>query len=575
MSFQLNATRVLYQTSRYAPVAVIQLELVAPAEESFGLSKTQIDRGFYQLSAGGCSGPLSLSGEGTSIEMYCNLVLELQRYAGHSVSYSRVQVSEKNYNYRVFIEYEDAATALYAGELAADLLNALLEKQDSGDLDSMYTLHQELDDYVDFALSRCLDPNMRLLIQSAIRQGIPVLKPERPWHVPTLPQATKKSGKVQFGWGVNQRCCEASMMLGFTPRENLAQITDRAQLLLRLKNASIPLAGQDLEFINRNPVRRAQRSARRIGYPVKLRPRVTKPAQYRSEENHSFGPLHSDTDVMLVTSYLREQAGVDVWVESWREGTSYRFLILNNEMLCVVRCTPPVLTGDGIHNIAELAGRRAAAAPDSALHRAWYRVAQGDTGVSCRLRLAGLNMESILAPGERITIRGSGTIYNGGLCEDVTNEMPPRFGELALEVAEIAEIRHLAGVEMNIADLSGPAAMPNCAVSGVDPAPDLQEHGLSPEEGPHQVGKKYMALLFPANRPPRIPTVAVTGTNGKTTTSRMVNQILCVADLKTGLTCTDGIYVKDKLLRAGDMSGVQAAVVLLMQSGEFPLTTAM
>jgi len=558
MSYHLSNTRILYQNSKYAPVAVLDLELVIPTTGAFGLSWTQINEGLSQISTSSAGGPLSLTVEGSPLEHYCKLVLELQRYAGHPVQYART--SDAEHGYRVFMEYEDHATALYAGELAADLLNALMASEGSPDAEVIAGLQRDLDDYVTFAQARRLDPNTRLLMQAARRQDIPTLSLDQSWGMPTWWGAAEQTGIVQFGWGIHQQRCKGSLPLSFTSPGQLQQIADRAQWLPRVKGANLPLAGQDLEFINRNQVKRAQRSARRLGYPVTLRPRVTDPFQYRLADSRLFGPICNDEQVALVTNHLREQMGVDVWVESHVSGANYRFLILNKEVLSVVCCTPPMIIGDGIHSIAELIRKNAETADDAESQRIWHTL-ESNRNVMLRLQLASFNLDSVPASGEEITLSVSGTAYNGGDFDDVTETIPAHFQALALQVAKLTGLERLAGIDLTINDLSAPAAPPNCAVTDLTPAPDLLLHASA-----DTIEDQYLKQLFPKDQPSRIPTVAVTGTNGKTTTCRMVTRILQAAGLKVGLSCTDGIYLDDELLVQGDKSGVLGANEVLADS---------
>jgi len=566
MSYHLNATKVLYANSNYAPVAVVQLDMEIPAEESAVFNRTAINAGLFQISEDSSSGPLSLSDDVSPVEIYCDLVLELQRYAGHSVQYSQVQPVEASSSYRIFIEYEEQATALYAGELAAELLNAIMVNKSNTGTKALAARQQALDEYVEFAVSRCLDTNSRLLIQAANRRHIPLIRLDQPPYKQPPPETVIQNGQLQLGWGVNKQRCIGPIAETFASQETLQFISDLAQLLPRLRKADIPLANQDLEFINRNQIRRAQRSARRIGYPVTLRPGLNNLFQYRLPENHLFGPLYNDEQVGLAASYLREKSNADIWVESHVAGKYYRFLVLNNVVLSVVRCIPPVLIGDGVHTITELARQQAAAATDVVLHRNWYNLAQSDKGVLCRLQLAGLNMDSVLASGTTITLRSSGTPYNGGKFENMTKEIPSDFNKLAIQVAEVSGIGTLGEIDMIIDDLSGLAEMPNCAVTNVAPAPDLQLHEQLSEDEPNHIGDKYLAQLFPAGHPSRIPMVAVTGTNGKTTTCRMVTRILKTAGRKVGLACSDGVYLDNNLLRSGDQSGIWGANDVLMDS---------
>jgi len=559
MPYHLKATRVLYQTSKYAPVSVVRLELVVLPETSAELKQAQIDAGLSLISASGTGGPLSLSTAGSPLEIYSAMVLGLQCYTGHPVDYSRVEKCETDHDYQVFIEYEDSATALYAGELATNLLNALLEYGGNLHAEVIARLQHELEAYVAFALRRRLNPNTRLLKEAARRLDIPFLSLDQPWGMPTWQGAAVPAGVVQFGWGRNQRRCLGSMPIGFFSQEELQQVTDRARLLPKLEDANIPLADQDLEFINRNQARRAQRSARRIGYPVMLRPRVAIPMQHKFPDDHVFGPVRNDEQVALVVNHLTKQAGVDVWLESCVAGRHYSFLVLNNKVLSVVCCTPPDVIGDGRHTIAELARYRAEAAKDAMTRRIWYGLAKSDQAQVCRLQLEGLSMDSVPASGEAVALRGIATCCNGGTGTNVTREMPSRFSSIALESAEVAGWQHLAGIDLIINDLSGPAAVPNCVLTAIDPSPDFLLHSRLSEEAPYYIEDSYLSLLFPAGRPSRIPTVAVTGTNGKTTTCRMVARILKVAGLKVGLSCSDGVYLGEELLLSGDESGVLGA----------------
>jgi len=567
MPYYLNTSRILYQNSKYAPVAVIRLELEIPGVKTSEFNQSLVYAALDEISKSNTGGVILLPLKDSPIEIYCDLVLALQRYGGHEAGYSRVvEIEAPDHNYQVFIEYEDPATALYAAELTTDLLNVFLDNPQGLDAETALALQQPLEEFVRFAQVHRLDPNTRLLMVAAKAQDIPVLSLDQPWGMPTWPGALESSGVVQYGWGINQRRCQGPLPLGLVPRERLQQVADRALLLPHLKIAGIPLANQDLEFINRNQVKRAQRSARRIGYPVVLRPRTSDLFQYRFPDNLVFGPIWNDDQVALVAPYLREQAGVDVWVESAVAGDNYQFLILNNEVVSVFRCTPPTIVGDGVHTIAELARDQAETADDIRLKKTWLDLAKGDKGLACRLQLANLGLDSVPVSGEAIALRGMGTDYNGGSCTEVSHDIPAHFSAIALKSAEEAGYQHLTGIDLTISNLSGPADLPNCVVVGVDPAPDLALYSKLSEENQHEIPDRYLSLLFPAGRPARIPTVAVTGTNGKTTTCRMVTRILQAAGLKVGLSCSDGIYLDDEVLVQGDKSGVLGANEVLTDS---------
>jgi cyanophycin synthetase len=528
--YHINATRILYQTSKYAPVAVLQLDITVPAETG---SRAQISESLDRMGGDGFVNLLSLSGQSAAVNIYANLVLGLQRSVGHSVQYYRVQENGTEGEHRVFIEYEEEATALYAAEVAVELLNGILAQQDSSQA------RQILEEFAAYSRPRTLDSNARLLINAARRQDIPVIRPLLPTSL-YASAAEASNSEFQLGWGVHQQHCNGAISERLISLDLLPEILDRAKLYPKLINASLPLPDQDLEFLNRNQARRAQRSARRLGYPVILRPRAIRLFQYRFPEDYVFGPLHNDEQVAMAARHLSGNCGLDVWVESFTAGDLYRFLMINGAVFSVLRCNSPVITGDGVQSIAELTGQL------------------NDKDVLFRVQLTGFRMDSVLEPGIQLALKGYGSLDSGGSCMDVTREMPAHFKELAIKVAEQSGLVALAGVDLIIGDMSENGEKPNCVVSNVVPDPDLHTFEQLSDQ-PDRIGDTYMAALFPEGTPSRIPTVSVTGTNGKTTTCRMVTQILRAAGLKTGLACTDGVYLDDKLLYQRDSSGVCGA----------------
>ena len=181
--YQLKATRVLYQTSKYAPVAVLQLDITVPAEIS---SRAQISESLERIGSDGFQNLLPLSGETSAVCIYCDLALGLQQSVGHSVQYCRVQETDATLEQRVFIEYEEKASALYAAEVATGLLNGIAGQQD------ISQLQQVLDEFEVYSRLRVLDSNSRLLINAARRQDIPVIRPVLPRSLSKLFAATSK-----------------------------------------------------------------------------------------------------------------------------------------------------------------------------------------------------------------------------------------------------------------------------------------------------------------------------------------------------------------------------------------------
>ena len=518
MCYQLISTRILYQNSRFSPVPAVQLLLKTPESQSDSPVAAWIREVLSRVNMDAAGDLLTATKGDSPVDRYCRLVLGLQTDAGHQVAYYRAEADvNSGHAFRAWIEYEDHATALYAAELAVDLLNAVAGNPGSITSTPESSL-QQLEGYLRFAHMRRPDPNTRLLNAAAKRLDIPVLSLDQPWGMPVWPGAMERSGVVQYGWGVNQRRCKGAFPLGSLSAWQLQQLSDRAQWLPRLKNAGLPTADQDLEFINRNQLKRAQRSARRIGYPVILRPRQREPLSPNARNQKVYGPIHDDGHLAQIFERLRDQAGMQVWVESYVAGKHYRFLVLDHEVVSVLRSDQVLPGGEGKQN----------AVPATGLGQTTGRDA------SCNI----------------------------GNCTQVFGDIPLPFLSLATAAAKASGLGPVAGVNLVIKDLNAAAEPPNCAVVQLEPAPDLAMHSTSLAAA-GSIEAKYFELLFPPDRQPRIPVISVTGTNGKTTTCRMVTEIAKAAGFKTGLSCSDGIYIGDQAILHQDSSGVLGANELL------------
>lgn len=568
MTYRITRTRVYEASSRHAPLPAVQFQVVIEEKNDFSLTWNEISTCLQQVSAVSTGGILAIKppGDESLIAHFPNLVMSLLRHVGSVADYCKVQPCHESPGQDVFIAYEESETVLYAGEVATELLNAIWQADGVLAAAEVAGLGQVLDELLDFALPRRLDPNSRLLMQAAQQAGIPVINLDQPPFECSAPEHVIKNGYIQFGWGEYLQRCNGARPSGLFPDDVLERVNDRAQLLPLLQGGGIPVPGQDLEFVSRNQVRRAQRSAQRIGFPVMVCPRYGRTHEYRYAENNVFGPLHNDAQVECAVSQIREVVQTDVWIESFVAGDAYRFLVTGGELVAVAMLAAPSVSGDAEHSIGYLANRRAGQSANALEYRVWETLASGDAGENCRLQLAGLTLDSVPEQGTCIPLRAAGTFDNGGSCEDVTERVPECFRTLALRVAEVSGLSRLAGIDMVIRDLSGEAVLPNCAVTAVVPDPDLQAHAMTASGGPRPVASGLLGQLFPDGEDGRIPIAAITGTNGKTTTSRMVAAILQQAGYKVGLSCSDGVYVDGERILDIDSSGAKGASLVLVDA---------
>jgi len=563
MHYRIIATKVYEGSSRHAPVPAVELRLHIDDREATSLSWSEIEASLLQVTAASTGGVIQVAPprEDSPAGHFVCLLTGLLEYAGNSVSFSKVLPADDTGKVLVLVEYEDTQTVLYACELAAELLSG-----SGADAELLVWLQHLLDDFLAFSFPRRLDPNSRLLMRAARRLEIPVLNMDQPPFPSADPDEVIQNGLIQFGWGIHLQRCHGVQPVDLITEETEELVADRARLLPVLVDAGIPLPVQDLEFIRRNQVRRAQRSVERVGYPVTVRPRYNMSHAYYFNESSVFGPLMGESQVARAVRFLTEEEGSDVWVESCVAGSHYNFLVLGGEVIAVIKSEPPTIIGDGEHSIAWLANRRAEQAENSVDHRVWKTLAAGDAGENCRLQLSGLTVDSVPDQGVEVALRAEGSFYNGGSCQDVTDAVPEFFKALALKTAEVSGLSSLAGISMVINDQSGAAEFPNCAVTAVTPGPDLQIFAQPAAGDPHTVAERFLGQLFPAGSQGRIPIVSITGTNGKTTTSRMVAHILRQAGYKTGLACSEGVYLDGEMVAEGDLSGTWGAFRIFLDS---------
>ena len=554
MYYRIIGTKIYEGSSRDAPVPAVELRLRIDDQGTTRPVWAEIQACLQQVSTASTGGVISVAPprEESSAGDFVCLLTGLLEYAGHSVSYSKVLPADDAAEVLVLVEYEDTQTVLYACELAAELLSCSGAGDGRPAAELLVWLQHSLDDFLAFSFPRRLDPNSRLLIQAAQRLRIPVQNIQQPPFLAADPDEVIQNGLIQFGWGIHLQICNGVLPVDLVTEETEELVADRARLLPVLADAGIPLPVQDLEFISRNQVRRAQRSAQRIGYPVTIRSRYNLSYAGYFNESSVFGPLMDGPQVERAVSFLTEEEGTDVWVESHVAGDRYSYLVLGGEIAAVVRSEPPSITGDGEHSIAWLANRWAEQATDSVAHRVWTTLAVGDAGENCRLQLAGLTTESVPAQGVSVALRAEGTFYNGGSWQDVTDTVPQAFKALALKSAEVSGLSTLAGISMVIDDPTGEAIAPNCAVTAVVPDPDLQIFAQPATGDPYNVAERFLGQLFPAGNQGRIPIASITGSNGKTTTSQMVAAILREAGYRVGLACSEGVYIDGEQVQQND-----------------------
>jgi len=469
--------------------------------------------------------------------------LELQNEAGSDVSFGRTRGSGVEGQYNMVFQYKQRDVGLEAARIARQLLLSLLPedlKQElSSEIDSDFNYEEERDEFIVFAQRKELGPSTASLVNAAEERGIPSLR-------------LNKYSLVQFGHGAYQQRIQATITskTGHIAVEISCDKEDTHNLL---RDLGLPVPTQRMIYNERAAVR----AARHIGFPVVLKP---------LNANHGRGVsinLTTDEQVETAFSFAREHGtGRAVLVESFVEGFDHRMLVVNNELVAVAKRVPGHVKGDGKSTISELIDKINEDPRRGIGHEKVLTRLELDRPALELLALADFDADTVLPDGEIFYLRNTANLSTGGTAIDLTDVVHPDNREMAVRAIRAVGL-DVGGVDFLSADITESYKEVGGAIVEVNAAPGFRMH-VAPSEGePRDVAGKVMDMLFPPGTPTRIPIASITGTNGKTTTSRMLAHILKTAGHTVGMTSTDGVYVDGRLSVKGDMTGPTSAHIVL------------
>lgn len=494
-----------------------------------------------------------------TVRVFASLTLGLLSRAGHEPEWAIVEAGLEPGSSRVIVGNEECESCRLAAELAVRLLNAHADSEGN----PTALLDIEIEPAVEDISARATDPNALLLKRAARRRGLPVMWLDQHPFEEAPPGRLIRSGLQKIGHGSAGRLL-AGPMPNLPNQQILRTVTDRASLMNHLAKAGLPVAPHEPGLPPVGTVKRAIRRAERLGYPVMIKGTYKQAFPHRHHALPVFGPIDHPGQIRQVFDAVATRGG-GVWVEGYLSGQSYRFLVIGGQVRAVARRSPPAITGDGRSSISQLLANRAREAVTYRRQIAWKALSSGDADLATRLRLAGVDSETILPGGYRVALRAEGNPYNGGHCVDVTDKIPVAIKELAETAAIRCGLDEIAGVDMVLDRPFCRQLDSNVAIIDVLPDPDLLTH-VRPDEG---VGRdaagSLIETLFPPGHSGRIPLIAVTGTNGKTTTVRMIDHMLRHRFHRPGRTTTEGAFLADELLREGDVAGTSGAALLLAE----------
>ncbi|AVO40612.1 cyanophycin synthetase [Simplicispira suum] len=456
--------------------------------------------------------------------------LALQAQAGCPVTFSRTAHTPETGVFQVIVEYTEEAVGRKAFEDAQALISAA---QGGGafDCEAVVAALRELDE------DERLGPSTGSIVEAAAARGIP-------WRRLT------QGSLVQFGWGSRQRRIQAAEVDATSAvAESIAQDKDLTKRLLHAAGVPVPM-GRPTATVDD-----AWAVALDVGLPVVVKPQ---------DGNQGKGVTVNITERAQLDEAFRVAAEYgEVMVERFLPGHDFRLLVVGNQLVAAARREPPQVLGDDIHTVRELVDLVNLDPRRGEGHATPLTKIRLDDIAVARLTAQGLTPDSVPPKGQRIILRNNANLSTGGSATDVTDDVHPDVAARAVAAAQMVGL-HICGVDLVCESVLHPIEEQAGGIVEVNAAPGLRMH-LAPSYGkPRAIGQAMVDLVFPPGNDGRIPVVAVTGTNGKTTTARLIAHLFSAQGLRVGMTNTDGVYVNGRQIDSGDCSGPKSARNVLL-----------
>ncbi len=465
-----------------------------------------------------------------------HIALEFQNLAGTDVRHGKTRSAGPHGQYNCIYEYREEQVGLDAGKMAVRLVNHLVAPDDP---EVFFDFAPELERLIRLAERSAFGPSTQALIDEAVSRDIPFIRLDR-------------HSLVQFGHGVHQQRIRATM----TSRTSAIGVdiaSDKSLTNRLLESAGLPVPRSELVDTEEGTVA----AARRIGFPCVVKP---------LDGNHGRGvnlDLRSDDAVRAAFHDARsESRSGDLVVESYVAGNDYRCLVIGGKVAAIAERVPASVVGDGEHTVRELVDEANRDPRRGIGHEKVLTRIKIDEAAVALVLAQDHALDSVPEAGVRVKLALTGNMSTGGTSIDRTMEAHPDNVEIAETAAQIVGL-DVAGIDFICPDITAPVREVGGAIVEVNAAPGFRMHTHPTEGEPQYVARPVIDSLFPAGSSARIPILAVTGTNGKTTTVRMIAHILKLMGRRVGMTSTDGIVVDGRLIKKGDMSGPRSALTVL------------
>ncbi|MDM9632162.1 cyanophycin synthetase [Robiginitalea aurantiaca] len=460
-----------------------------------------------------------------------HIALEIQTMAGMDTGFGRTRGYGEEGVYSVVFSYIEENAGRYAAKAAVDICQALVDGVD-------YDLEPDLQKMRELREAERLGPSTGSIVEEAASRGIPWIR-------------LNKYSLCQLGYGANQKRIQATVT-SETSSIGVELACDKEDTKFLLEQAEIEVPKGDI--ISRE--RSLEETCKYIGYPLVIKP---------IDGNHGRGiTVDINSYEEAVTAFhAAKEVSRRVIVEKYIQGEDYRLLVINHNFVAAALRSPAHVIGDGKSTIEELV------AEVNKDPRRGYGHEKELTAITINdltktiIADAGYTVDSVLPEGEKLVLKDTANLSTGGTAEDVTDIVHPANVSMAERISKIIDL-DICGIDIMTTDISKPLSETGGAVLEVNAGPGFRMH-LAPTEGlPRNVAAPVVDKLFPQQGDKgRIPIVAITGTNGKTTTSRLMAHIAKMSGYRVGYTTSDGVYIQNRLLMKGDCTGPQSAEFVL------------
>jgi cyanophycin synthetase len=459
-----------------------------------------------------------------------HIALELQTLAGMNTGFGRTRGTGKEGEYFVCFSYIEEDAGVYAAKAAVAIAEALINNTNHDLENDIMTLREIRED-------TRLGPSTGSIVEEAAKRGIPYIR-------------LNKQSLVQLGYGVHQKRIRATIA---STTSNIAVdiACDKEETKNLLDAAQIPVPKGDVVRTEEGLLR----SIERIGYPIVIKP---------INGNHGKGNTTNITDwTQAQTAFAAaKEYGRNVIVEKFITGFDFRALVINYKFVCAALRTPASVIGDGKHTIQQLIEEVNKDPRRGYGHEKVLTQITIDQFTQKMLDEKGYTLETIPPANELVLLKPTANLSTGGTSTDVTDEVHPANIVMFERIAKIIGL-DICGIDIMATDLRTPVTENGGCILEVNAAPGFRMH-IDPSYGlPRNVAEPVVDMLFPKGSSGTIPIIAVTGTNGKTTTTRLTAHIVKTAGYKVGYTTSDGVYVQNQLMMKGDCTGPVSSTFVL------------